>query len=58
METSGVGSGTAAVMNMLARNADQDVAKSATLLKKALKSDLDMVAKLLPMPAGSLDIQA
>ena len=58
MNTSSVGSGTAGVMNMLARNADEDVAKTATLLKKAMKSEMDMVSKLLPLPQGSLDIQA
>jgi hypothetical protein len=58
MEASSVGSSSAAVMNMLARNADEDVAKTATLLKKTMKADMDMVSKLLPVPVGGLDIQA
>jgi hypothetical protein len=56
METSGVGSG-GAVMGMLARNADEDVAKSALLMKKALQADKDMVSKLLPVQ-GLVDIRA
>jgi hypothetical protein len=58
METSSVGSSTAAVMNMLANQADEDVQKTAKLLKKTMKMDMDVVNKLLPLPEGGLDIQA
>ena len=58
MGTSGVGSSTAAVMNMLANQADEDVQKTAKLLKKTMKMDMDVVNKLLPLPEGGLDIQA
>ena len=57
MSTSSVGSSSAAVMNMLANHADEDVVRSVSLMKKQMQAEKDMINKLLPLPAGGLDIQ-
>ncbi len=58
MDTPGISSATSAIMGSLANNADDDVAKTALLMKKSLQADKDMVNKLLPLPGGGLDIHA
>lgn len=58
MSTSSVGANTAAVLGTLANAADDDVAKTAYLLKKAVAGEKDMINKLLPLPQGGVDIQA
>lgn len=46
---------------MLVSAAEEDTAKSATLLKKTMKAEADMVSTLLPppgSPGSRLDIKA
>jgi hypothetical protein len=58
MDGVSLNTGMEAVQAMLLRSAEQDTEKTAKLLKKALQSDQDMVATLLPPPGGRLDIKA
>ena len=58
MDISSAGSSSAAVMGMLSRNAEEDVAKTAYLMKQAIQGEKDIVSKLLPLPQTGLDIQA
>lgn len=58
MALSGISPATAAVQASLVRAAEDSTAQSAMLLKKALNSDRDLVATLLPPTSGMLDIRA
>jgi len=51
-------SNTSAVQAALLQAADTDTAKSATLLKKAVQADKDLVDTLLPADGHTLDVKA
>lgn len=57
MDGVSLNTGMEAAQAMLVRSAGQDTEKTAKLLKKALQSEQDLVATLLP-PSGRLDIRA
>jgi hypothetical protein len=58
MDGVSLNTGMEAAQAMLVRSAGQDTEKTAKLLKKALQSEQDLVATLLPPPGGRLDIKA